>query len=67
MAVAREWCIDAESRAMSTPPELSFSRRVGALNCTPDHLQCPRITMPSYIALAMPCDSASVDVMAWNF
>ena len=52
---------------MSTPPELSFSRRVGAVNCTPDHLQCPRITMPSYIALAIPWDSASVDVMAWNF
>ena len=45
---------------MSTPPELSFSRRVGAVNCTPDHLQCPRITIPSYIALAIPWDSASM-------
>ena len=25
------------------------------------------MTIPSYMALAMPCDSASVEVMAWNF
>ena len=64
MAVAREWCIDAASRATITPPELSFSSRVGLVKGTPDHLLCPRMTMPSYIALAMPWDSASVEVMA---